>query len=176
MERLSAASWLGLSVGLQLVCTIINYLYHPRVANCLLGPCIGGIIVTFAQWRIIYWLQFAMTLLGLILSLLFVPSIQEKNRSSSKPKFCTVISMFNPLHIFRQFIYPNVFLAVSIICQLKYWNCILSSGWLTSNSASHVAFFLHSNTQFSHQPAQFSIHVSTWRLLSSAAYSTSPQE
>jgi hypothetical protein len=57
-----------------------------------------------------------MTLLGLILSLLFVPSIQEKNRviGSNQPwKLCTVISMFNPLRIFRQFVYPNVFLAVS---------------------------------------------------------------
>lgn len=59
-----------------------------------------------------------MTLLGLVLSLLFVPSVQEKSRDSDKPlKLCTVISMFNPMRIFRRFVYPNVFLAVSIICQ-----------------------------------------------------------
>ncbi|CAI7612426.1 unnamed protein product [Penicillium glandicola] len=107
--------------------TIIADIFEPTVrgtaVGCFMvgstsgpaiGPCIGGIIVTFSQWRIIYWLQFAMTLLGLILSLLFVPSIQEKNRiiGSNKPwKLCTVISMFNPLRIFRQFVYPNVFLA-----------------------------------------------------------------
>jgi hypothetical protein len=27
------------------------------------------------------------------------------------------MSMFNPMRIFRRFVYPNVFLAVSIICQ-----------------------------------------------------------
>lgn len=59
-----------------------------------------------------------MTLLGLVLSLLFVPSIQEKNRDSNEPrKLRTVISMFNPMRIFRQFVYPNIFLAVSILCQ-----------------------------------------------------------
>lgn len=87
-----------------------------RLTYCL-GPCIGGIIVTFAQWRIIYWLQFGMTLLGLILSLLFVPSVQEKNLviGSGQPwKISTVFKMFNPFRIFRQFIYPNVFIAVSI--------------------------------------------------------------
>lgn len=56
-----------------------------------------------------------MTLLGLILSLLFVPSVQEKNLviGSGQPwKLSTVLKMFNPLRIFRQFIFPNVFLAV----------------------------------------------------------------
>ena len=58
-----------------------------------------------------------MTLLGLILSLLFVPSVQEKNLviGSGQPlKISTVLKMFNPLRIFRQFRYPNVFIAVSI--------------------------------------------------------------
>ncbi|OQE43151.1 hypothetical protein PENCOP_c003G00173 [Penicillium coprophilum] len=94
--------------------TAVGCFMVGSVSGPAIGPCIGGIIVTFAQWRIIYWLQFAMTLLGLILSLLFVPSIQEKNRiiDSNKPwEFSTVISMFNPLRIFRQFVYPNIFLA-----------------------------------------------------------------
>lgn len=86
-----------------------------RQADRFLGPCVGGIIVTFSQWRIIYWLQFGMTLLGLILSLLFVPSIGEKSTSTSKQprSIARVLRMFNPLLIFRPFIYPNVFLSVS---------------------------------------------------------------
>ncbi|OQE12927.1 hypothetical protein PENFLA_c059G09829 [Penicillium flavigenum] len=92
--------------------TAVGCFMVGSVSGPAIGPCIGGIIVTFAQWRIIYWLQFAMTLLGLVLSLLFVPSIQEKSRDSDKPlKLCTVISMFNPMRIFRRFVYPNVFLA-----------------------------------------------------------------
>jgi len=77
------------------------------------GPCIGGIIVTFAHWRIIYWLQFAMTALSLVLSLLFVPSLEAKKESKTPRNLSYVLSMFNPLRIFRPFIYPNVFLSVS---------------------------------------------------------------
>lgn len=79
------------------------------------GPCFGGIIVTFAQWRIIYWLQFGMTLLGLILSLLFVPNLQAKSAKKEPRNIAFILSMFNPLRIFRPFVYPNVFLCVSTL-------------------------------------------------------------
>ena len=71
----------------------------------------GALLVA---WRIIYWLQFGMTLLGLILATLFVPSL-DKNRSSGfkSQSMSHILSMFNPLRIFRPFIYPNVFLCVS---------------------------------------------------------------
>ena len=88
-----------------------------------------------------------MTLLGLILSLLFVPSIQEKNRviGSDQPlNLSTIMSMFNPLRIFRQFVYPNVFLAVSIL--IIPIPCKAPA--LTRNSASPVVFCLHFNTPF----------------------------
>lgn len=89
-----------------------------------IGPCFGGIIVTFASWRIIYWLQVAMTGFGLILSLLFVPEIQSQGKTEAsdertakeveKPSHTVfaVICMFNPFHIVRLLIYPNILLAV----------------------------------------------------------------
>ena len=77
------------------------------------GPCFGGIIVTFANWRIIFWLQVAMTGMGLTLSLLFIPSINEK-KATNKRNLTSTLSMFNPLRILRQLVYPNVFLAVSV--------------------------------------------------------------
>ncbi|KAF9887020.1 hypothetical protein FE257_010636 [Aspergillus nanangensis] len=96
--------------------TILADIFEPVVR----GPCIGGIIVTFASWRIIYWLQLAMTGLGLVLSLVFVPSIHEESRSSSddeekqkqkeKRSFLHLISLFNPVRILRQYVYPNIFL------------------------------------------------------------------
>ncbi|KAJ5297737.1 hypothetical protein PENANT_c012G08401 [Penicillium antarcticum] len=94
--------------------TAVGCFMVGSVSGPAIGPCVGGIIVTFAQWRIIYWLQFGMTLLGLILSLLFVPSIQEKKQIRDLDKrrgLCEVLGMFNPLRIFRHFIYPNVLLA-----------------------------------------------------------------
>lgn len=110
-----------------------------------------------------------MTLLGLILSLLFVPSIQEKKKVMDLDKrrgFCTVVGLFNPLRIFRHFIYPNVFLAVSIL-RLLYRLQLL-----TNTSASHVVYWLHSNTPSSPLSAQSSTHDSTSHLHSPVVYFT----
>ncbi|KAJ5414015.1 hypothetical protein N7509_000642 [Penicillium cosmopolitanum] len=93
--------------------TAVGFMMVGSVSGPAIGPCIGGIIVTFSQWRIIYWLQFGMTLLGLVLSILFVPKIGEKSTSTSKQSrnLSRILRMFNPLLIFRPFIYPNVFLS-----------------------------------------------------------------
>lgn len=75
----------------------------------------GGIIVTFASWRIIFWVQTAMAGFGMVLSLLFVSATQDppkmRNKGDQKD-WMFVLDMFNPLRIIRQFVYPNVFLAV----------------------------------------------------------------
>ena len=75
----------------------------------------GGIIVTFASWRIIFWVQTAMAGFGLILSLLFVSGTQDPPKMRNKgdqSDWLFVLNMFNPLRIIRQFVYPNIFLAV----------------------------------------------------------------
>lgn len=73
-------------------------------------------MVTFAHWRVIFWVQVAMAGLGLVLSLLFVPEVKKREgegegvpRPSSLRE---VLAMFNPVRIFRQWLYPNVFLCV----------------------------------------------------------------
>lgn len=118
------------------------------------GPCIGGIIVTFAHWRIIYWLQFAMTALSLVLSLLFVPSLEAKKENKPPRKLSYVLSMFNPLRIFCPFVYPNVFLSVSptIPSTLTF---------LTRNSISRAVYWQHSNMASSHLRAPSLTPVST---------------
>lgn len=74
--------------------------------------------MTFASWRIIFWVQTAMAGFGLILSLLFVSSVQDpptmiaKKRAGAKVGAIDMVNMFNPLRIIRQMVYPNVFLAV----------------------------------------------------------------
>ena len=83
----------------------------------------GGIIVTFASWRIIFWVQTGMAGLGLALSLLFVSSsvkdppkmIYRRKKDDEKLNwgfYRMVLNMFNPLRIIRKFVYPNVFLTV----------------------------------------------------------------
>jgi len=80
----------------------------------------GGIIVTFASWRIIFWVQTAMAGFGLILSLLFVSNVRDpptmiaKKKAGAKFGALDMVNMFNPLRIVRQMVYPNVFLAVRL--------------------------------------------------------------
>lgn len=115
-----------------------------------LGPCFGGIIVTFSQWRVIFWLQFGMALLGLVLSLLFVPNLEKEKEIKESRTVSSVLKMFNPLHIFRPLIYPNIFLCVSP-------NHLRELGVYSSkthnDSISHAASSQHSNTRSSHLPA-----------------------
>lgn len=81
----------------------------------------GGIVVTFANWRIIFWVQTAMAGFGLVLSLLFVSSMKDGPKMIHSQKkqharfYLVVLNMFNPWRIIRKFAYPNVFLAVRII-------------------------------------------------------------
>lgn len=75
------------------------------------GPCVGGVIVTFAHWRIIYWLQVAMTGVGMILAFFFVPAI---NDAPKKLALTTALSTFNPLRVLRQLRYPNVLFCVRV--------------------------------------------------------------
>lgn len=78
----------------------------------------GGVIVTFTSWRVIFWLQLGMSGLGLLLSLLFFPKIEgtsEKVSTAFKPTtLVTIISKFSPTDVLKQWVYPNVFLAVSV--------------------------------------------------------------
>nr|AAD34564.1 unknown [Aspergillus terreus] len=97
------------------------------MAGTLSGPaiaCVGGVIVTFTSWRVIFWLQLGMSGLGLVLSLLFFPKIEgtsEKVSTAFKPTtLVSIISKFSPTDVLKQWVYPNVFLAVSAweICPL----------------------------------------------------------
>ncbi|KUL84146.1 hypothetical protein ZTR_07216 [Talaromyces verruculosus] len=86
------------------------------VAGPALGPCIGGLIVTFSHWRNIYWLQVAMSGFGLILSLIVIPRIKREVEvvqvaSKQKISFFDALQKFNPVGVFRQLLRPNILLA-----------------------------------------------------------------
>ncbi|PYH61977.1 putative MFS transporter [Aspergillus niger CBS 101883] len=104
--------------------TILADIYEPVVrgtavgffmhANNSIGPCFGGIIVTFASWRIIFWVQVAMTGFGLILSLIFVPEIPSADAKiitttttttttpTTKETILRILRAFNPVHIIQK--------------------------------------------------------------------------
>ncbi|KAH6651688.1 putative MFS transporter [Truncatella angustata] len=86
------------------------------VAGPAFGPCIGGIIVTFSNWRAVYWLQTAMSGLGFVLSILVIPTIRRETDSIEDEKrspwtACTVLERFNPLRVFKLLLRPNILLA-----------------------------------------------------------------
>ncbi|KAL3417414.1 major facilitator superfamily transporter [Phlyctema vagabunda] len=87
------------------------------------GPCVGGILVTFTNWRAIFWMQTAMTGLGFVLSVLFVPSITSKAELFRQGKLDVVeaVGYFNPLRVFRLFAYPNILLT-HIACGFLSWS------------------------------------------------------
>lgn len=116
----------GPAIGINPIPQTILSVYHGTLqhANNSIGPCFGGIIVTFASWRIIFWVQVAMTGFGLILSLIFVPEIPSADAKiitttttttttpTTKETILRILRAFNPVHIIRLFVYPNIFLAV----------------------------------------------------------------
>ncbi|KAJ9138399.1 Major facilitator superfamily domain, general substrate transporter [Pleurostoma richardsiae] len=88
-----------------------------------IGPCVGGVIVTFSSWRVIYWVQVAMAGLGLVLSLLLVPDIPHKlddgydTKEEVIPSTRKYIEHFNPSRIFKQFLVRDIIL-VYLTCGL----------------------------------------------------------
>ncbi|GKZ37535.1 hypothetical protein AbraIFM66950_009119 [Aspergillus brasiliensis] len=132
--------------------TAVGFFMVGTVAGPALGPCFGGIIVTFASWRIIFWVQVAMTGFGLILSLIFVPEIPSADAKiitttatttattpTMKESTLRILSAFNPVHIIRLFVYPNIFLA-DITCGLlaTFQYAILTSARSIFNPRFHL--------------------------------------
>ncbi|CAI6086692.1 unnamed protein product [Clonostachys chloroleuca] len=98
----------GRAVGCQMV---------GAVAGTAIGPCIGGIILTYSNWRSIYWLQVAQAGLGFVLSLAFIPHIRSETQQLYEKNGDTKISVlrvwqsFNPIRIFKLYFRPQVLLA-----------------------------------------------------------------
>jgi hypothetical protein len=58
-----------------------------------------------------------MTGFGLALAIIFVPEIKQESKEDPADKekmtFLSALRLFNPLRIFRQWVYPNIFFSVS---------------------------------------------------------------
>ncbi|PSK37505.1 hypothetical protein B9Z65_2247 [Elsinoe australis] len=98
--------------------TAIGFFLVGTIAGPALGPCIGGIIVTFTSWRAIFWTQCGMMGLGAVLCLLFYPSEIDAVKAEPRPsRPSDIVCAFNIMHIFRVFKFPNVLLT-NITCGL----------------------------------------------------------
>ncbi|ORY64839.1 major facilitator superfamily domain-containing protein [Pseudomassariella vexata] len=75
------------------------------------GPCVAGIIVTFATWRAVLWLQVSMIGTAFLLSLFFLPDIERPDETvpaKSDSRLLDSAKTFNPGRIFKPMLYPNV--------------------------------------------------------------------
>lgn len=69
--------------------------------------------MTYCSWRVVFWVQTGMVGLGLALSLLFVPTINQPSGVLSKPSIrLWMRSQADMMHMFTKMLYPNVFLSV----------------------------------------------------------------
>jgi len=58
----------------------MSYLTMPALLGPILGPPIGGFIVTFSSWRWIFFINVPMGILGVVLATLFIPDVREEAR------------------------------------------------------------------------------------------------
>ena len=90
------------------------------------APMMGGVIVTFATWRVIYWVQVGMCSFGVILAVFFIPdTLHVDENGNKKPMGETVhgrpsmLQLFNPMEIIEQLKRPAVILSVGLSAHTK---------------------------------------------------------
>ena len=92
-----------------------------------LGPFLGGIIVTYASWRGIFWLQTALAGLATIGVALLIPETIHKTRTgelkglSRGKQVKKLWSWLNPWRVLVLFRYPNILIA-GLASSSLVWN------------------------------------------------------
>ncbi|KAK4251773.1 major facilitator superfamily domain-containing protein [Corynascus novoguineensis] len=108
--------------------TALGWFLSGTLIGPAFGPFIGGIIVTYASWRVIFWLQTALS--GLAALFTFTPLLPETIHHrkvddlegySPRQKMTVLWSMVNPVRVLRLFVYPNL-VATSLASSAVIWN------------------------------------------------------
>ncbi|KAH8671356.1 major facilitator superfamily domain-containing protein [Xylariales sp. PMI_506] len=107
--------------------TALGWFLSGTLTGPAFGPFLGGIIVTYTSWRVIFWLQTALAGVACIGSYFILPeTIYHKKMDdlagySGKEKTKVLWSMINPWRVIRLYRYPNLFL-VGISASALLWN------------------------------------------------------
>ncbi|KAF0642659.1 hypothetical protein FPSE5266_05568 [Fusarium pseudograminearum] len=105
--------------------TAVGFFLGSCVSANSIAPLLGSVIATFTSWRVIFGVEAGMSLLGLILSLLFIPRSREvENPKLAEPRPRTrkeIVQAFNPMRVFSQYAYPKVIVA-NIACGFLGFN------------------------------------------------------
>ncbi|KAK2055986.1 MFS general substrate transporter [Colletotrichum caudatum] len=119
---------------------VIGDLYHPTerataigwflsgtLVGPTIGPVLGGIIVTYTSWRIIFWLQTGLAGVGLGGALFLMPETLRELKSAELKelpigrKVSVLWGMTNPFRVIRLFQFANLIL-VGIASGSLVWN------------------------------------------------------
>src|SRR5262245_36670254 len=57
----------------------LSFIAMPALIGPMLGPPLGGLIVTYADWRWIFLVNLPIGVLGIVLATLFIPEIKDEN-------------------------------------------------------------------------------------------------
>ncbi|CAK7893784.1 dityrosine transporter 1 [[Candida] anglica] len=93
-----------------------------------LGPVIGGIIVTYTSWRVIFGVLAGLGFLFAVIVLFFLPETLEVTKlqlvlaeiRKDKPKKKFVWIPYNPFRVVEALKYPNLFLGGFIVMSLTF--------------------------------------------------------
>ncbi|CAK7266731.1 hypothetical protein SEPCBS119000_002180 [Sporothrix epigloea] len=97
--------------------TAMGWFFLGTLIGPALGPFIGGIIVTYKSWRVIFWLQAALSGAAVLGTLVLLPEtihhrkIDDLEGYPLGKKLRVLWPMINPLRVVRLFIYPNLIMA-----------------------------------------------------------------
>ncbi|KAK4071170.1 uncharacterized protein Triagg1_6201 [Trichoderma aggressivum f. europaeum] len=107
--------------------TALGWFMSGTLIGPAVGPCIGGILVTYTTWRSIFWLQTALAGTGALGVFFLVPetihrkAIDDLQDRSRKEKVIAILHMTNPIRVMRLFRYWNQVL-VAFASSALVWN------------------------------------------------------
>ncbi|KAK3944081.1 major facilitator superfamily domain-containing protein [Diplogelasinospora grovesii] len=107
--------------------TALGWFLSGTLIGPAFGPFIGGIIVTYTSWRVIFWLQTALSGLAAIGTFTLLPEtvhhkkIDDLVGYTPRQKAKVLWGMINPMRVLRLFIYPNLTIA-GVASSAVIWN------------------------------------------------------
>ena len=110
--------------------TALGWFLSGTLIGPAFGPFVGGIIVTYTSWRVIFYLQTGLAGLAALFS--FTPLLPETihhkkagalaaESGTRRERLSALWTMINPLRVIRLFAYPNL-IVTSIASSALVWN------------------------------------------------------
>jgi MFS family permease len=107
--------------------TAMGWFLSGTLIGPAFGPFIGGIVVTFQSWRVIFYLQTALAGVALIGAYFLLPETIHRKKSDDlvgltfKKKARVLWGMTNPWRVVRLYKYPNLIM-VALASSSLVWN------------------------------------------------------